>query len=451
MANPNGSRGGHSKARADLMRIFAAAISAVEPGRVVSAAFQGQTPDPHMVPGMLEKAVRVYLLAVGKAAMGMAIGGRERIGRKLQDALVIVPASVRRELDDHSPDLRGLGVVAAAHPTPDESSEAAGRLALEFVANPQRDDLIVLLLSGGASALMAVPARGLKLGDKVAVTSALMKAGAAIRELNTVRRHLSAIKGGRLLKASKAKVLTLILSDVPGNDLPAIGSGPTAADPTTYADAVAILKRRRVWGRAPEAVRDYLERGAAGELDETLKPGDSALARVHHVIVADNGTAIAAACNAAAALHYNVVRSHDLGGEANEIGASLGRLLRGLEHDHTCVIAGGETSVMVKGNGKGGRSQQAALAAAFELAQAGPNRRIAALFAGTDGIDGPTDAAGAVASPTTLMRANEAGLDAKSALDGNDGYNFFKALGDLVITGPTGTNVADIFVGLANY
>jgi glycerate 2-kinase len=451
MAKPNTHSGIESQARSDLMRIFAAAVAAVEPRRVVADAFEGRVPSALAVPEMLGKANRVYLLAAGKAAMGMAIEGRERIGAKLCDALVIVPRPGGDKIDDSFPGLPRLRVMAAAHPIPDESSEEAGRSGLQFAADAQCGDLIVLMLSGGASALMAVPANGLMLGDKVAVTSALMNAGASIRELNTVRRHLSAIKGGRLLQSSNADFLTLILSDVPGNDLATIASGPTAADPTTYSDAVAILKRRRVWGRAPESVRDYLERGAAGELNETLKQDDSALARVCNVVIADNRTASEAACRAAAALNYSVLRARDLNGDANEAGAALGTFLRGLTSERTCVVAGGETSVLVKGNGKGGRSQQAALAAAFELTRLSTRSRVIAMFAGTDGIDGPTDAAGAIATPSTLVRANEAGLDPKSTLDRNDCYNFFKALGDLVIIGPTGTNVADIFVGLVNY
>ncbi len=451
MANPISYRGVESRARSDLMRIFAAAVAAVEPRHVVADAFEGRVPDALAVPEMLEKARRVYLLAAGKAAMGMAIEGQERIGAKLHDALVIIPPPAGERRDDFPPALSRFRVMAAAHPIPDESSEAAGRSALQFVADAQCDDLIVFMLSGGASALMAVPADGITLGDKVAVTSALMNAGASIRELNIVRRHLSAIKGGRLLQSSNANFLTLALSDVPGNDLATIGSGPTAADPTTYSDAVAVLKRRRVWGRAPETIRDYLERGVAGELNETLKQDDPALTRMHNIVVADNRTATEAACRTAAELNYGVVHARDLNGDANQAGAALGAFLCGIGSERMCVIAGGETNVLVKGNGKGGRSQQAALAAALELAKLEAKSRIAAMFAGTDGIDGPTDAAGAIATPNTLIRANEANIDPKSALDRNDCYNFFKALGDLVIIGPTGTNVADIFVGLVNY
>jgi glycerate-2-kinase len=438
-----------SRARYELIRIFAAAVDAVEPRRIVAAAFKGQVPGTQVVPALVGKAPRVHLLAVGKAAMGMALEGCERIGAKLRDALVIVPGPI----SDNSvltgfPQMR---VMVAAHPVPDESSETAAHAALQFVADAQRDDPIVLMLSGGASALMALPVDGLTLAAKVAVTSALMNAGASISELNTVRRHLSAIKGGRLLQSSSANFITLIISDVPGNDVATIGSGPTAADPTTYSDAVAILKRCKVWGRAPENVRAYLERGTAGEVDETLKQHDSALARVRNIVIADNRVATEGAARAASALNYTVMRGHDLRGDANEAGSSLGTFMCGLKMERTCAIAGGETSVSVRGKGKGGRSQQAALAAAFELARLGVKARVAALFAGTDGIDGPTDAAGAIVTPSTLMRADEAGLDPKSALDHNDCYNFFKALGDLVTIGPTGTNVADIFVGLVNY
>ncbi len=430
------------------MQIFARAVAAVEPRTVISRAFEGPAASAEALRQQLGASRRVHLLAAGKAAIGMAMAAYERIGPKLTDVLVIAPATAENVF---SPAPKEFRIVRAAHPNSDGSSEIAARCALDFVAKAQHDELILFLLSGGASALMAMPGRGLTLSDKVDVTSALMNAGCSITELNTVRRHLSAIKGGRLLQASQAAFLSLILSDVPGNDLATIGSGPTVADSTTYSDAVAILKSRRVWGRAPKAVRDYLERGVAGELDETVKPGDPALARARHFIVGDNLTAVEAACQAAAELGYNVVHAGNLTGDANDSGAALGRFLCQLEANRTCAIAGGETSVKVKANGKGGRSQQAALAASLELARLGAHRRIAALFAGTDGIDGPTDAAGAIVTPTTVARGAEAGLDARSVLERTDCYNFFRALGDLVIIGPTGTNVADIFVGLVNH
>jgi len=255
--------------------------------------------------------------------------------------------------------------------------------------------------------------------------------------------------------AAGVRVLSLILSDVPGNDPATIGSGPTAADPTSYTDAISVLKRRRLWGRAPEAIRDHLERGASGEFDETVKEGDAALTRVSNVIIGDNRIAVDAAAEAAAALGYQVERGAELGGEADELGRILARQLNANSAERVCLLAGGEPVVTVKGNGRGGRAQQCALALAIELASVVGGRsniaRVMAMFGGTDGIDGPTDAAGAIVTPETIMRAAEAQIDPHAALSRNDAYEFFKALGDLVIIGPTGTNVADIFVALVNY
>jgi glycerate 2-kinase len=435
--------GSQSRARADLLRIFAAAVRAVEPRRVVANAFEGLSPARPRLRTMVEKADRVYLLAVGKAAAGMAIAAHERLGARLRDALVITPGSEAEEI--------GMRTMRAAHPRPDASSEAAGFAARQFVAAADPGDLVIFLLSGGASALMVLPADRLTLQDKVETSSALMNAGASIRELNTVRKHLSDIKGGRLLQSSAASFLSLIISDVPGNDLATIGSGPTAEDPTTYSDAIAILKRRKLWGRARESVRDHLEGGAADEIPETLKRGDPALARAENIIVADNGTAVEAACIAAQAAGYRIERWRELTGDANRAAAAIAAHLCEIQDERTCIISGGETVVQVVGKGRGGRSQQAALAAALELARHKSDGRIAMLFAGTDGIDGPTDAAGAIATPMTVLRAAEANIDAQAALNRNDSYSFFQTLGDLVITGPTGTNVADLFIGLVNY
>jgi hydroxypyruvate reductase len=453
---------GPSRVRADLLRIYVAAVSAVEPRRLIARALDGEIDGGEDVSSMVADASGIYLLAVGKAAAGMAAEAQSRVGPKLKEGLIIVPGGGATAAPDHGGsttvadfvvDLGNFRVLPASHPIPDASSEAAGWAALEMVSHAKAGDLLLMLLSGGASALMVAPAGSIKLADKVAVTSALMRAGATIRELNTVRKHLSTAKGGRLLRALApgVRVLTLILSDVPGNDLATIGSGPTAADPTIYSDAIAVMKRRGLWGRAPESVRDHLERGAAGEFDETLKPGDPVMARVKNLIVGDNGAAIAAAVETAIALGYAVERGRKLNGEANDVGRTLAAHLATIERERVCVIAGGEPVVTVKGSGRGGRAQQCALAMALELARIAAGRRIAAIFAGTDGVDGPTDAAGAIVTPLTVGRGSEAGLDAQAALERNDSYTFFKALGDLVIIGPTGTNVADIFVGLVNY
>src|SRR6266436_837666 len=342
---------GPSRMRADLLRIYAAAVSAVEPRRLIARALEGAIKGGEDVPSMVDSASRIYLLTVGKAAAGMAAEAQSRVAPKLKEGLIIVPGGggdTARTAPDHGgsttvADLGNFRVLPASHPIPDASSEAAGWAALEMVSHAKAGDLLLMLLSGGASALMVAPAGTVKLADKVAVTSALMRAGATIRELNTVRKHLSSVKGGRLLRALApgVRVLTLILSDVPGNDFATIGSGPTAADPTTYSDAIAVMKRRGLWGRAPESVRDHLERGAAGEFDETLKPGDPVMARVKNLIVGDNGAATAAAVETAIALGYAVERGRELNGEANDVGRALAAHLATIEHERVCVIAGG--------------------------------------------------------------------------------------------------------------
>jgi len=438
-------------ARADLERIYRAAVAAVDPARLVGAAMDGGCPGAEQVPDLIAGASRIWLLAVGKAAAAMAHEVERRIGDKLADAIAVIPrtsaATTERALI-----LNKVRVVASSHPVPDESSEEAARVACEMLHQATPDDLVIVAVSGGASAMFTRPADGLTLADKVAINQALLKAGASIREVNIVRRHLSAVKGGRLLRhCGGARVLGLILSDVPGNDLATIGSGLTAGDWSAVGDAVAVMKRRGVWGRAPEAVREYLERAAAGETGATVKPGDPILERVTNVIIGDNNLALEGAERAAATLGYYPQRWQALHGEANDAGRALAEYLCGITRERVCVVAGGEPVVTVRGGGKGGRAQQCALAMAIELARIGRGRRIAAIVAGTDGIDGPTDAAGAFASPSTVADGERAGVSAATALSRNDAYNFFKAAGGLFVTGPTGTNVSDIFVGLANY
>ena len=454
------ARSANSLARRDLTRIYAAAVSAVAPAHLIGRALGGEIEGAEKVPALLADASRIFLLAAGKAALGMAIELAARLAPKLHDALAIVQSL------PSFPDAGGCGtqaaasdasretirIIAAAHPLPDASSQRAAEAALEIASHAGPGDLLLFALSGGASSLMAAPAAPVMLADKIAINAALLGSGASIRELNIVRRHLSAIKGGGLLRAcGGARVLSLILSDVANNDLATIGSGPTAPDPSTFAEAIGVLKRRGLWGRAPETIRDRLERGAAGEIAETVKPGDPLLARADNFVIGDNGVAVDAAAGAAAAAGYTVDRWRELYGEADDVGRALSAHLAAIGGARVCVLAGGEPVVTIRGRGRGGRAQQAALAMALELERLGRERRIMALFAGTDGIDGPTDAAGAFVSPRTVERAREAGLDAGAALARNDAYPLFAALGDLLVTGPTGTNVSDIFIGLVNY
>jgi glycerate-2-kinase len=434
------------RARRALAGLFEAAVAAVNAETLVARALSGRLPAAHEAARSIALARRVLLLAIGKASVPMARAAEAHVGARLIAGLVVTPKG--------SPARGALisRIVEASHPLPDESSELAARLALELLQAADADDVVIVALSGGASALFALPAPGVTLAHKIQISSALLRAGASIRELNTVRKHLSAVKGGRLLEhVREARLASLILSDVPGNDLATIGSGLTAPDPTTFADAVAVLKRRGVWGRAPEPVRDHFERGAAGEIEETLKPGNPEFARVTNAIIGDNATAVAALEAAVCEAGYAADHWRELHGEADDVGRALAAHMAALRSPRTCVVAGGEPVVTVRGAGKGGRAQQCALAFASELARIAPDARIAALFASTDGIDGPTDAAGAFAFADTVARAAASGFNASAALARNDAYNLFLPIGDLFLTGPTATNVADLFIGLLDW
>jgi glycerate 2-kinase len=390
-------------------------------------------------------ADRVRVVAAGKAAPGM-----------LRGLLAVVPEIDRGVVaaQEARPDDVPGGVewIAASHPVPDLGSERAGRraLALAFSMSGTRDDgLLVVLLSGGASSMLAVPAEGITLEEKAATTRALMAAGASIAELNCVRKHLSAIKGGWLGAAAGWRVLTLALSDVHGpvaDDRSVIGSGPTAADPTTFADACAVLAR--VGDRVPGSVRARLDAGARGDLPETPKPGVVA-EHAQYEVVANRVTALAGMRAAAGAAGYEVVTIEPAtDGEARVAGAAFvahaERLPRGRRW---CVIAAGETVVTVTGDGRGGRNQEFVLGALPALDRLAARGLTAVLgSAGSDGIDGPTDAAGAFADTTSSRRAREAGVDVESALRRNDAGPALSSLGDLITWGPTGTNVGDLHV-----
>jgi hydroxypyruvate reductase len=333
------------------------------------------------------------------------------------------------------------------HPAPDEGSVAAGFQALEIASALPHGERLVVLLSGGASALLAVPAAGVSLEDKRETTTRLLKAGADIHALNTVRRHLSRIKGGWLAAVVAGPALTLAISDVIDDDLSVIGSGPTVADPTTFGEALTLMDRFGPRTVFPAGAVAFLERGARGEIAETPKPGDARLAGSQARVIATRRDALESARAAAEALGYDVsVRDAAVVGEARaaareHLVVAFG-LARGLKRP-ACVLATGETTVHVRGAGHGGRNQEFALAAAPLLRNQGSRAVFASL--GTDGIDGPTDAAGAVTDDTTLARGLALGLgDHESYLRENDAYAYLRAVGDLVATGPTGTNVGDI-------
>jgi len=342
------------------------------------------------------------------------------------------------------------------HPVPDERSVAAARSAVQVAQRTRDDEVLVVLLSGGASALMALPAEGLTLEDKQDTVRRLLRGGATIHELNTVRKHLSAIKGGRLAAATRAAVVTLVISDVVGDDLSVIGSGPTMPDPSTFGEALDVIDARGGRARYPAAVVSHLERGARGEIDETPKPDDARVRRSVARIIGGRMTAVAGAVEAAHARGYSVhTIEAPLVGEAREAAVRFAGEVRQARARLTpplCVVGSGETTVHVTGNGLGGRNQEFALAMLpfiADLIRSAPHESSAVFGSiGTDGIDGPTDAAGALIDPTTTTRAAARGLDPMGYLRNNDSYHFFDPLGDLVHTGPTGTNVGDVQVAL---
>ena len=353
--------------------------------------------------------------------------------------------------DENLRSVDGFVVLPAGHPVPDERGmQAATTIELLALRSREGEGLIVLI-SGGGSALIPSPADGLGLEDKSRTTSLLLGSGADIREVNTVRKHLSRLKGGQLAAlAQPAAVESLILSDVIGDDVSFIASGPTAADPTTFADAKEILIRRGIWEDAPARVRRRIEAGVEGSVPETPKPGDPIFDRVENRIIGGNRMSLEAAAEKARSLGYEVeVLDYPLGGEASHAGALLASRAAGRPWGgRRAILAGGETTVTLRGRGKGGRNQELALAFAIAAGIALSGRRWTFLSAGTDGRDGPTDAAGAIVEPGSLEAARRAGISPEMALAGNDSYTWHEAAGTLFITGGTGTNVADLQVYL---
>jgi hydroxypyruvate reductase len=339
--------------------------------------------------------------------------------------------------------------VEAGHPVPDTESVRAGLLALRTAAAVEPDESLVVLLSGGASALLAVPQAGLGLDDKQEVTGILLGAGADIHALNAVRKHLSRIKGGWLAAASAGPTLALAVSDVIGDDLSVIGSGPTVPDPSTFDDALAAADRLGVWARLPVAARRLLECGRRGEVPETPKPGDPRLDGSVARVIGSRRDALDGARAEAEALGYPVfVDGLPVTGEAREAGPRFVRRAADRARGSApplCILSAGETTVRVVGGGRGGRNQELALATAGLIGCLGREAVLASF--GTDGVDGPTDAAGALVDTTTLERARTAGLPrVDDVLAENDAYSFFRPLGDLLVTGPTDTNVGDVQV-----
>jgi len=407
----------------------------VDPARAVRRAVRRNGDQIEVAGEPLEPGARVVVLAVGKAAGTMASALEAVIGDRIVAGLVVVP-------DGLGVCLKYMTVCETAHPIPDERCERAGQLAIDLVAGARPDDVLLAMISGGASSLLSCPIDAVTLADLANTTDRLLQGGAAIDELNSVRKHLSRLAGGRLAThAASRRIEVLAISDVPGDRLDVIGSGPLVADPTTYRDALDSIAR--IDAEFPERVRAHLEAGARGEFDDTPSPGAVVFERVRSTLLASNATAVEAARLAAEARGMRALAlAGCLRGEARIAGRRLAALGLSLASSRpVCVIAGGETAVVVRGTGRGGRNQELALAAALEIAG---NQKVALLAAGTDGIDGPTDAAGAYADGDTTARGSELGVDAAAALAANDSHNFFVREGGILRTGPTGTNVMDL-------
>lgn len=428
----------------DAKTIFAAGVAAADPFQAVSRTLR-LLPDKLCAgKASLPRATesKIHLLAVGKAAGPMAAAAEEILGEHLGKGLAVSKY-------DHLWPLQRVQLLQAGHPLPDANGVAATAAVKALLQAAAPTDLVLCLLSGGASALLPAPPAGINLEEKLATTELLLGCGASIQEINCVRKHLSTLKGGGLARlAAPRRMLTLILSDVVGDPLDVIASGPTVPDPTTFADTLAVIERYQLLNRLPASVRSYLQRGRAGRVPETPKPGEACFEGNVVQLVGSNSQSLRAAAAKAAELGYTPwVLTSSLTGETRQVAAVHAAIARELAaHGQpvpppACLLSGGETTVTLRGQGRGGRNQEFALAAAHGIAGL---TDVVILAAGTDGTDGPTDAAGALVDGGTLQRARQAGLDPLRHLEQNDAYPLFAALGDLLVTGPTNTNVMDL-------
>ncbi len=440
-----------SRARKALQQIYYAAVRAAKPSLLLKK--QLRISGNALIVKTARRRCRfplsgkIYLVGVGKGADLAAPVWQRLLGKRLEQGLFIVRDRLVRGR------LKRITITAAGHPLPDKRGLSATRRCLEMLSRAGPDDSVVVFLMGGASSLLVEPASGITLADKQAATAVLLKSGMTIREINCVRKHLSAIKGGGLLRAAyPARVLTLAISDVVGDDPGVIGSAPSLHDPTTFKEAWKILQRYILLNKIPESVKRRLLHGARGEIPETLKPGSALSRRSPFVVIANNRDALTAAKRKAESLGFAAqVLTAELSGDAQtrarEISSKLKLSLSGKKSGDRphCFLIGGETTVRVKGKGLGGRNQEFALASALALRGC---PRIYLLSAASDGSDGPTDAAGAFVDGDTVIRAGRLGLDPRQALRENDSYHFFQHLEDLFRPGPTGTNVLDFIIAL---
>lgn len=435
---------GLAELRQDALSIFAAGVRAVNPAEALARHVRVQRGRLKVGGSSYDLAAfrRVYVVGAGKASARMAQAVEALLGDRLAAGIVNVKYG-------HTVPLQIVRAREAGHPVPDDAGVCATEELIRLVRKTGEKDLVLCLLSGGGSALLPCPVEGLTLKDKQETTKVLLECGATIQQINAVRKHISRIKGGRLAKlAYPATLVSLILSDVIGDDLESIASGPTVPDGSTYSDCLRILGRYGVEQEIPLAVRRHLEQGASGKKEETPKAHDPSFAHVQNVIIGSNIQAIEAAGEKARELGYrSLILSSFIEGETRAVANVHAAIAKEVVRSGqpvaapACIISGGETTVTLRGRGIGGRNQEFSLAAALALEGLD---RVLVLSAGTDGTDGPTEAAGAFADGETVRRAQAIGLDAEANLRENDSYHFFSRLGDLLVTGPTFTNVMDL-------
>jgi glycerate-2-kinase len=442
----NGATSLDRKARKLALDSLEAAVNAADPERIIKARLSVEDSklkvDSHIFD--LEKFKHVYVVGGGKASGRMAEALEHLLGKRITKGIVNV---IKGDMSKTAK----IKLHEASHPVPDETGVKGTHEMLEIAEQAGKDDLLICLISGGGSSLMPMPRGDITIADKRAITNTLLKCGATINEINTVRKHISDFKGGWLAKrAYPATVLNLILSDVVGDPLDFIASGPTVPDSTTFGDAIKVLEKYHLWGTAPEPIKEILSEGKKGMIPETPKADDKAFRKVHNVVVGNNRFASQAAKGYLDTAGLNtLLLTATLEGEAKQAGTLFATMAREVSASGNpvpkpaAIVAGGETTVTVTGKGSGGRNQEISLAAALKLS--GVDGTVVASLS-TDGIDGPTDAAGAIADGKTLSRAPEAGLVPERFLSDNDSYHFFSKLGDLIFTGATGTNINDVSI-----